>query len=405
MVDSAIPRVEDAVTAALNALIAARPTALTHLDNGKYGNVVTGWRAQEAVLVQRIADEVRASRIATSFGQALRDLASSEFSVQPVDGAVAAIGTFTFTKSVGAFATGVIKRGTRIRRIANPSVFPQQKDATYQTLDDVYVPAGATTVVLNVQAAAPGAASNVTPTDGSGTPLTIAQQFAFADPVYDTTYFTSASNTITVDIGGGSDGIVDDDVKRLALSVGIGQFGPLLGALITGALAGRGVKRAATYEDPTTGIATVFAADGSFHGSSLWASSIRQSLFDGAFVGFGCGVGVRPATLTLVAVQATIVLRDGSYLPYTVDIGNNVRAALNSYFSNRPDWYSFKLAAIRAAIAGADKRILTCPLATVTAPGTGVAFLEPTAFTSAPATLSFWSLSNNGLSATYTTPS
>jgi hypothetical protein len=398
MTDPAIPSSYDPIGVGIAALVAARPSVLTHLDTGRYANVLVGWRAQCALLIARIADEVRSSRLTTAQGDALRALVASEFDVPTnTDGRSTAIGSvlagFSGTKS------GTMPRGMRFRRVANPNLSPPVKDATYALTEDVYIPLGFTSAPLPAQCTQDGAAGNIIPHDGTFT-NSVTTPYVWIDPVFD-----PATSFVSVDMGGGAEITVDDDLRRAARAMAQGRFAPVVAALLAFAYRGYGVRRAAVFEDTAFAISRVVVGDGSRNGSVAWAAKVKQALYDNEAVGFGCRVAVTQAVVQWVAVAATIVLRDSNYQNFTTDISNNVRTALNAYFGDRDDWWSLKVATVRGVIGRADPRILTCTAATVTL-ANGTALTDTTPYvpgTNAPQNL--WTLANKGLQPTYVNPS
>src|SRR5579883_1123557 len=116
-----LPSVADPIGRGIDALVRARPNVAAHIDSGQYGNLFAGWLAQEALLLSRIADEIRAARLPTSEGDALRGLAASEFDTVPVDGPTTAVGTFLLRRDPQLVHPGVIRRGSRFRRAADPT--------------------------------------------------------------------------------------------------------------------------------------------------------------------------------------------------------------------------------------------------------------------------------------------
>src|SRR5215471_3396530 len=98
--DPIIPRPDQAIGAGVEQLVALRPAAQAFIDTDRYGNVFAGWRAQLALLVQRLVREVEASRLETATGQALRDLCASEFDTVLNMTPQAALGTANLIREV-----------------------------------------------------------------------------------------------------------------------------------------------------------------------------------------------------------------------------------------------------------------------------------------------------------------
>lgn len=403
MTDPVIPNAADAIGQGINALVALRPAAVSHIDSGTYGNVFAGWRAQQALLIARLADEVAQSRLATAYGDGLRQLVASEFDVfVSSDGSSPATGIFQITRT-NVMKAGTIPRGSRIRRLPVPTQSPPVLEATYQATEDVYLQSANYTAILPVVCTAAGSVGNYGNPDGTGSSpySTVAQAFQFIDTIFDPTV---GQNLALADIGGGADATTDVDLRRFAGAMAIGRYAPTVAALIAYAFSGLGVRRAAVFEDTQAAVTWLQIADGSRGGSSLWASQVAQHLQDVPAVGFGCRVIVTPTLVTWVNVQATIVLRDSNYANFTTAISNNVRAAVDDYFTNRDDFLTFKNAAVRGRIARADPRILTCTSVTVTTTQ-GVTIADPPAYAGGNPPRSFYRLASNGVLPTYVNPS
>lgn len=403
MTDPAIPNAADAIGQGISALVALRPAAILHIDSGKYGNVFTGWRGQQALLIARIVDEVAQSRLSTAFGDGLRQLVASEFDIIiQNDGSAPAVGIFQINRT-NVMTPGTIPRGSRLRRLPVPTLSPPVREASYALTEDVYLQQANYVANLPVVCTQNGTIGNTPADDGTGTTPypSLTQQFQFVDQVFDPTI---AQQILGAQMGGGADPTTDDDLRRFARAMASGRYAPTISALIAFAYQGYGVRRAAVYEDSVSAITRIQIADGSRFGSALWASQVQQSLLDTA-VGFGCRVQVGVTFPSWVNVQPTITLRDSQYANYTTDISNNVRAAVNDYFTTRDDFLTFKASALRARISRADPRILTCTAVTVTSPQ-GLPFSDTTPYVpgNGPPT-AFFTLANNGLLPTYLNPS
>ena len=127
------------------------------------------------------------------------------------------------------------------------------------------------------------------------------------------------------------------------------------------------------------------------------------------YLGFGCRSAVLPATNYFIRVEATVILRDPSDSADTTPLDAAIRTAVRKYFDLRPDWDVWRAAALRAAIARADRRILTCTSAVVKDYATGAVYSEvPSASIQAgtPGVVGVhWYLADNALTVTYLRPS
>ena len=88
-----LPSSADVVGAAKARLVAVRPSAAPHIETGRYARPFVGLRGQFLRARARLAEEARAARLPTSEGDALTELASSNFDTLRASSApVAAIG-------------------------------------------------------------------------------------------------------------------------------------------------------------------------------------------------------------------------------------------------------------------------------------------------------------------------
>jgi hypothetical protein len=117
-----------------------------------------------------------------------------------------------------------------------------------------------------------------------------------------------------------------------------------------------GARHAAAIDDPARAVTRLLLAEASWASSATWRARIQQLLYDG-FVGFGCRVAVEAVPNAFVKVGARLVLRDASMLADTSEVAENAASALRRYFDERPDWYTYRLGAVRAVLARCDARV------------------------------------------------
>lgn len=98
--DPQIPGPADVIGPGIDALLEVRPTAGPYVDTGRWGDVIAGTRAQFEVARRRLVQEALAARLPYSTGDALTDLAASEYETQRLTGAVEAIGEVVLTRAV-----------------------------------------------------------------------------------------------------------------------------------------------------------------------------------------------------------------------------------------------------------------------------------------------------------------
>jgi hypothetical protein len=385
-----LPSVVDPLGHGVRALVEARPSAAPHLATGRYGHPLLGWRAQEALLLSRLADEIRAARLPTSTGDELAELVRSEFDVDFDASPTAAVGTLRLARTSSPAPAGVVRKGSLFARGANAAATPPRKSATYSATQDVYVAAGVLGVVLPVQATEPGAAANVVVSDA---PAGVQPQETLS---VTTALFDSTWSVSRAEVGGGSDGADDDDLRRMARACATGAFAPTSAAILAGALVATGVKYAAAIEDTDNAQTVVLIADASWAASQAWATRVQQALYAG-YVGFGCKAVVVPVRNTFVKVTARFVLRDANDESDTAGLAASAATALRKYFDQRPDWYSFRLRAVRAALARCDPRVLSCPEAAVESAWSSAPISEPPQPVPSAATPTHFFLADNAV--------
>lgn len=368
--DPIIPRPDEAIGAGVERLVALRPAAQGFIDSGRYGSVLAGWRAELALVIQRLVREVEASRLETAVGEALRDLCASEFDTTLPVGPLTALGDVRLVRGPGGPA-GVIRAGTRFRRSAKPSdpLLPRT-EASFTAALDVVVPQGQTGAAVSLVAIRAGAFAN-TPVgiDTNGNmvgAVDIQSADALFDPNFQVSYASSA---------GGSDGATDDILKTAASAYAVGRYAPTVGAVIAAALLA-GAVHVAVLEDPVWAVSNVLAQDVSWASTGSWLNQI-QTAADGQ--GFGCRANVTGALSTFVKVAASATLRDKSALVSSGAILQAITAAVTSYFNDRPDWYTWRAAGLRIAITRAHPSIKACTFVSVADASTGAVLTEPPA--------------------------
>ena len=148
----------------------------------------------------------------------------------------------------------------------------------------------------------------------------------------------------------------------------------------------------------------VSIADASWASSRLWLAMVAQNIADD-FLGHGCAVRVAGVKNTRIRCDLTVTLRDPTSLADPSGITAAIQATLQSYFDDRPDWWTWKRSQIRAVVSRADPRVLVCTQATVRVAPDGRR--TPRAHASLPMpsgfTLTHWMLVANGVSVTYQT--
>jgi hypothetical protein len=110
MTDTIVPTVDSLVGPAIDALIAARPTALRHIETGGvWTHIIEEMRAQARLEVLNIAKQVARSRLPLSSGDDLKELVASEYAPIPDSTPLKAVGEVRLLRSTST-TRGVIQR-------------------------------------------------------------------------------------------------------------------------------------------------------------------------------------------------------------------------------------------------------------------------------------------------------
>jgi hypothetical protein len=349
--EAQVPTPDELIGKGIDKLVELRPSALPHVNNGRgvYANIFAGWRAQAALVLRRDADLAKQGRLKHGSGGPLLFLAGSEFDTPAVLTATKAVGQVVLSRAAGR-PGGTIRKGARFSRPADTSSQRLYREAQAEVAVDVHVGQGDTQIVVPLVAAREGILANRPRTATPATELEI------ADDIHDRSAWTVES----YEMGGGADAVSDDDLKRYARAFASGQHGPNARAALAGVLKS-GARHAIAIDDPARAALVCFVADQSWAGSTRWSRLVRQSLYDGKHVGFGCKVLIELVTNELIGVEVVCRVRRTEYLAETTSLDGAVQKALRSYFDDRPDWNRWKTAALRGVVARADRRLLSCP--------------------------------------------
>ncbi len=427
--NDAIPTADDIIGPAIDAIVARRPKALRWLNHyeltrtdgarSRYATVVGAWRAQAIVACNRLASELAARFLDTASGQGLRELVSEpDFGSLTLDETASfAYGTAILHRALDGGAAppivtlppGIIPAGTRFKRNANPSAVPiPLAAAEYVTTAAAVVDSAATSVSVPIVAVRAGTDANVVPESG----VTGIAGVTIASRLYDVEQAipTEAKWVLfSFDAGGGSAGLVDDDLRRIARGQAGGLQGPTTSAIRAGTLRTAGVNRIAIFNSRIDDDASarpntrVFIVDDSWATSSVFRAGVTQFLQDN-WAGFGCRITAGQVFNTYIRVECTVQLRNARKLTDTTQIAADIRAAIKAYFDDRDDWYQWNLGQLRAVISNASRDILTCTSATVKN-RTGVAIVAPVVDEGTDTVLQHYYLLGDGVTPTFTGPS
>lgn len=372
-----LPSVSAFVTAAIDAVVAARPETLQLFNqpNSNWGNLPAMWRAQALLLLAWLGDSVKSARLKTAKADALRALCASEFRTQLPPAPQTALAQVSLFRPNTLAGQGTIRAGTKFVKAASPTASPLPiQAATYTTTSTTYVSSEVLGVTLSLLASASGSAANLPSFLGVQTGGLIQPASPLFDPSF--TWITSPRD-IVASASGGSDGLPDPVLVAAAKAFAIGQFGPTQGALIAGLLAQQSVRRYAVFPASLSlPYAQAYIGDQSWASSPPWISSVAQAIAN-QWTGFGCRIRFGSIVNRQIAVSATIVLKSTDDLNSTDDIDANVRSVAESYFNDRPDWYRFRVSTLRSLLSSADPRIRHCTGVAVTDAVTGQPVVEP----------------------------
>lgn len=245
---------------------------------------------------------------------------------------------------------GAVRLGTRLSVTPDATATPPIAGGQYVATADAVIRTGEQSVTVRLRASAEGAATNLPrwPT-GEGPTLTLGADDALFDDALEVTELRAA---------GGSEGQSDPAIRRGCRAAFAGRSAPVVDALVAGALQG-GAAHVVNLEDQTSGGSFVYAADESWAQSDAWLASIEQALNDG-YRGLGCRLSMGAIRNRIIRMSATVLLKDTRDLSDTSSITEAIRLVLKAYFDDRADWYTWSVGAMKAVIAAADRRILTC---------------------------------------------
>lgn len=412
---SPVPLADEILGPGIDAIVSVRGAQILRFLNNNpgsvYARVFAGWRAQIALLIAYLADEVKSARLPLAEAQALVECAADEFFTIVDPAATKAYGTVFLTRT-GTLPGGVIRKGTTFRRAADETKLPKVRAASWSAIGDTVYPPSQSTIAIDIIADIAGTAANAPMVDGA-----VRGTLRVSDSLFD-----PLITVVSYDSAGGTDGIDDTAVRAEASAYARGQYAASLDAILAGALRGTGARHASVQEvsRATTGVIPGYAtspncaytnvaiADASWASSAKWMGRVKQAIAE-KYKGFGGSFNVASVSNLLIRVDATITLRDSKYFASTADIDAAIQKALTDYFDgvSRPDWWTWKLPQIRAVIARADRRILTCTTAAVRSLSDATVSATPTVplATYFGMPLTHYMMTDNALVTTYLSPS
>lgn len=359
-----IPDINEIIGAGIEELVAQRPTTLPHINYGKgrYSELFEGWKAQANIVLRRFADEAKSTRT-FSEGLPLQQLVRSESDALVITDPTFSIGEVTLTRSTGDMAAGIIRRGHPFFKQQDPNAQPLIiTGAQYTASQDVLVSEGDTEVTVPIISDTSGKNGNApSGNKTSDTTMDVLTIIKPSVPLFDTNFTVSDCRSA----GGTNTPASDKVLRRLFTSLYQGKFGPTLGAITAGALSFFGVANLAVVENDTNAKTVVFPTDES------WAYSDRLNGFVGQLVndnsrGFGCSFQMGRTANKFIHITATVRLFDSKYLFDPTLILDAIKASLNFYFNERPDWWNWKLETVKAVITSASRKIYSCTSVAIT---------------------------------------
>src|SRR5207253_2942781 len=136
-------------------------------------------------------------------------------------------------------------------------------------------------------------------------------------------------------------------------AMGPGRNGANNAAALAGARTDPRVRRVAVQLDYSTAILWFYVADQSWATSRLYRDTVRQSLFDGKWIGFGSRVSLGAVHNVAVTVSATVYLRSKVHEAEKSAIAAAIQEKVGGYFDDRADFYSWRTDALGGVIATA----------------------------------------------------
>lgn len=265
---------------------------------------------------------------------------------------------------------GTIRAGTRFRVDADPVAVPPIEAMEYVVTQHAYVRTGAPTAYARVRASVPGPSANVPvfyPNRGGVAPTAI-------DSLYDARE-TLRFRPTQLTAAGGTNGQPDALLRRAAAASWQGSYGPTEQAIVAGTLRFPGLARCPVLSDASTGASVLYPCDERWAQSSAWTEALEQYLRD-EWTGVGCRIRTGAVLNRLVRVELSVVLRERRWLSDVSSITAALSVELTRYFDERPDFWIFRLAALRAVCSRAHPHIEKCVTATVR-DADGVPLAEP----------------------------
>jgi hypothetical protein len=294
-------------------------------------------------------------------------------------------------------AAGTIRQGTVIQLSSAPAAIPPVAGGQYLVATDTYAPVAAASLMIPVTAVRPGPAASIPAWASGGPTLTATPRSSLFDAA-SLLPLTVAS----LSAAGGSSGQADEVLVAAAVASWTGRYGPTVGALTAGTLQALGVERVTIREDPTTGIAWVYPTDAAWAQSLGWNAQILQALRNG-WQGLGCQVVAGAVVNQLVRVELVVTVRDARYLADTSDLLTALQAAVLNYFDTRPDFWIWRMSALRAVASAVDRvRVKSCT-SVIVRDGTGIQLNEPVDLGPTGPLTHYW-FADNALSVSFVGP-
>jgi len=242
---------------------------------------------------------------------------------------------------------GLIRTGTRFRKVADSTASPPVKGAEYESSSPVFVPAhfgtGDQAFDVPIRALNTGTDPNVQSWETGAV--------ALADTLFD-----PLIRVVSGEAAGGSAQYSTAKLRALASALTMGQYGPVSVALVAGALSTPGVAMCVSRSGA---MEKLWISDDSWCCSRELISTVRRDIQE-KWLGFGCRCEIAAIENERTSIEAKIMLRDKKHIANSEDVTDAIRNTVKSFFDVRPDFHIWDLLTLQAALTRADRRILSC---------------------------------------------
>lgn len=370
-----IPTPHEILGEAKSSLVDSRPSSKKWLDKGNWSNILSGWKHQATVCLNRLYDEVVCSSLMYSTDNQLLELVDSEYTTSSmVTSTQKSIGTLVLCKTVTTSSMDdipviYIKQGTRfkIKKDLTPplpttSVLYESVEPSFSTSGmiiqegDVYK----LRFFVKIRAINNGSDSNIIQKyyplvlDISGD-----QEFCpieISDKLDDTEL-----TIVHAECSGGRTYLFTSYIREYAEKSFNGIKGANNSAIELAAMSTNGVKNIAISDDTTTGNLLLWVTDDSYAYSSELSKAAIKTIYNTSdpFVGFGCKVVECPVQCVPININISVLLRKSEYIAYSESLSYSIKSSLIDYFEKSDNWWSWSIKGIFGSVLKADRMIMS----------------------------------------------